>query len=193
MLLYHFTSRFHSPLIIKDGYLKLTESNLIAPTKEEMQKYEQEMEQGKYVYNRDDLYKPVVWLTNIPDPKNQGLEGGCFNKSEIMFTLRKKEHYQKWIEWSRRNGIKKQWAEALERGRNPESWYISEKIIPLTRDNIIKIENVITGEIFIDVKAGLTTYICTVDRARGVMPIPVYDEFLGRKGLKKGDVVTLSL
>ena len=40
---YHYTSRYHLPVILYDGYLKLTESNL---------------------RQEEEMYKPVVWLTS---------------------------------------------------------------------------------------------------------------------------------
>ena len=191
-VLYHYTSRFQLPLILKDGYLKLTESNLKEPAPKESQ----QIKQGNYSsLDKDakDLYKPVVWLTNNSQPLNMGLDGSVFNKKEIKFTLKAREHYEKWEKWSKKNSINEKWAEALQRGKDSDSWYISESIIPITSDEIIRIENTITGEIFIDIEAGKKTYNCVVERARGIVPIPVYDEFIGKSGLKKGDIVEITL
>jgi hypothetical protein len=190
--IYHFTSRFQLPLILKDGYLKLTSSNLREPPKEEIR----QLQQGDFSSlekNADELYKPVVWLTNNRQPLNMGLDGSVFNKKEIRITLRPREHYKQWMLWSRENRIEARWAKPLEANKDADSWYISERIIPLTGDEIIRIENIITDEVFIDAKTDKRTYNCIVERARGVLPIPVYDEFIGKSGLKKGDIVEFRL
>ena len=179
--LYHYTSRFHLPMILKAGYLKLTESNLREPPPEERE----QLRQGNYSSldkSVEELYKPVVWLTNSIEPIKMGLDGGVFNKGEIRFTLKAREQYEKWKTWSRENRIKEKWAEIMERNYNSESWYISESVIPITSDEIIRVENTVTGEILIDAEAGKKTYKCTVERARGLVPIPVYDDFLAGAG-----------
>jgi hypothetical protein len=122
-----------------------------------------------------------------------GLDGSVFNKKEIKLTLKAREHYEKWEIWSKNNHINEKWAEALQRGKDSDSWYISESIIPITSDEIIRIENTISGEILIDIESGKRTYKCVVERARGIVPIPVYDEFIGKSGLKKGDIVEIAL
>ena len=191
-VLYHYTSKYQLPLILKDGFLKLTESQLRPPTQKEIK----EMEQGNYSSlekSVEDLYKPVVWLTSNNSPSNMGLDGSVFNKKEIKLTLKMREHYEKWDIWSSKNQIDKKWSEALQNGKDSDSWYISESIIPITGDEIIRIENTISGEILIDVEAGIRTYKCAVERARGILPIPVYDDFLGKSGLKKGDIVEITL
>ena len=190
-ILYHFTSKYHLPLILKNGYLNVTESNLKEITKAELQI----IKRGEIPRFNTDIkkfYKPVVWLTNSLISNNIGL-GGTMNKSEIKFTLKGQDHYEKWSTWSQKNNIKTHWFETMKRGYNWDSWYICESVIPLTSDTVIKIENTISGEILIDIEAGISTYKCTVERARGIMPIPVYDEFIGRSGLKKGDIVEIAL
>ena len=186
-VLYHFTSRHHLPLILKDGYLKLTESNLKQPSQEVIHK----LQRGEA--NVKDLYRPVVWLTSSPNPDNMGLTGSSFNKSEIRFTLKKREHYEKWSTWSRENRIKDSWAESLKRGYDSDSWYVSESAVPITGDEIVRIENIVSGEVLIDIASGKRAYRCVVERARGIVPIPVYDDFIGRWGLQKGDTVDISL
>ena len=191
-VLYHFTSKFQLPLILKDGFLKLTESQLKPPTRAEVQ----QLQQGDYSSldkKAEDLYKPVVWLTNNSQPLNMGLDGSVFNKKEIRVTLKTREHYEKWDIWSKKNRIDAKWAEALQRGKDSDSWYISEKVIPITSDEVIRIENIITGETLIDVEVGQRTYSCAVERARGIVPIPVYDDFLSKSGLKRGDTVEFKL
>ena len=122
-----------------------------------------------------------------------GLDGSVFNKKEIRLTLKAREHYEKWDVWSKKNRIDKKWADALQRGKDSDSWYISEKVIPLTSDEIIRIENIVTGEVLINAVAGQRTYNCGVERLRGLVPIPVYDEFLSESGLKRGDIVEFNI
>ena len=191
-VLYHYTSKFQLPLILKDGYLKLTESNLRKPPLKESQ----QLLHGNYSSldkQTEDLYKPVVWLTNNSQPLNMGLDGSVFNKKEIRFTLKAREHYEKWDIWSKKNRINEKWSETLQHGKDSDSWYISERVIPITSDEIIRIENIVSGEILIDIETGIKTYKCVVERARGIVPIPVYDEFIGKNGLKKGDIVEITL
>ena len=106
----------------------------------------------------DQLYKPVVWLTRSDTPQGNGLEGSNVNKYEIRFTVHKREHYEPWLIWSRKNRITTSWAKLIERGRNPNSCYISEQIIPLNSTELIRIENTITGEILIDLETGIRKY-----------------------------------
>ena len=191
-VIYHFTSKYHLPMLLKDGFLKLTESQLKPPTQAEGR----QINQGDYSSldkKAEDLYKPVVWLTNNSEPLNMGLDGSVFNKKEIRFTLKAREHYEKWDAWGRKNRIDKKWAEALQRGKDSDSWYISEKVIPLTGDEVILIENIVTGEVLIDADAGQRSYNCAVERLRGLVPIPVYDEFLSESGLKRGDIVEFKI
>jgi len=148
-ILYHFTSKYHLPLIMKDGFLMLTESNLKEPVP------------GKKignVFDSKDLYKPVVWLSRTADANNCAVMSASVDKSEILITLRERPHYQNWTIWSKENRIKTSWAKRLTGRYNPNSWYVSESVIPLTSDEVIKIENTKTGEVYIDVDAGKLSY-----------------------------------
>ena len=125
-LLYHYTAKFHLASILKSKCLTLTESNL---------RYHVEM------------YKPVVWLTNDANSAlGLGLESSMVDKSEIKVTVKFLPHFKYWKVWSRKNKIDSKWANGLEKGNNANSWWISEKII--TFDDILKIENVKTGEVY---------------------------------------------
>jgi hypothetical protein len=122
-------------MILESKYLKLTESNL---------RYDNAI--ISLGCNEKVMYKPVVWFTTNLKTDGLGLEGSIVDKKEIRITVKWKSHYQKWMIWSRKNKIDKSWAGALEKGRNPNSWWISEKIVPL--EDIIKIENTQTGEVY---------------------------------------------
>ena len=182
-LLYHFTSRYHLPLILKDGFLMLTESNLREP--EPGQKIAN-------VFNNDNLYKPVVWLSRTADAGNCAVMSASVDKSEILITLRERTHYQNWTIWSKNNRIKSSWAKRLTRAYNPNSWYVSEQIVPLTKDEVIKIENIKTGEIYIDVEAGKLSCCCTLEKAPG-FPAEILTAMIGSRDLKEGDVVEFTL
>jgi len=125
-VMYHYTSTYHLPMILEDGFLKPTESNLRADIEN---------------------VKNVVWLTDLyePTPYGLGLVGSIVDKSEIRITITRSKKYKFWKVWSRQNKINKEWAKILEKDRNPNNWYISEKPIPI--DDFIMIENVKTGEV----------------------------------------------
>ena len=169
--LYHFTSTYHLPLILNSGFLDLTESNL----------------------KQDEIgYKPVVWLTRNDTPHGHGLEGCSLNKHEVRITINEQEHYENWHIWSRNNRIKTSWAKRLERGYNSTSWYVSESIIPLNIDNLLKIENTITGEILIDVTADVTK--CQLEVTKPAkMPSSIFQEDYGNTGIEIGDIINFSV
>ena len=176
-ILYHYTSRYHLPKILKQGYLKLTDSNLISPK-----------EDGYLIKPDYLLYKPVVWLTRSTDGSKSGLEGATFDKREIRITVRKRPHYDRWLLWSRQNKIKSWWAKALEHGKNPKDWYVSEQIILLNADELVKIENTVTGEIIIDVATGCNCYLVEVTKPVK-MATEMYKRFMADSGLKEGDAL----
>lgn len=127
-VVYHFTSPHNLVAILKLGYLAVSGSNL-------------NIAKG----NVD-----VVWLTTSPMPQNHGLgetENMVFNKKIIRITVKHKPSFKLWDEWSDKKGINKEWKDTLIFTANAEethkTWYISEHIIPF--DDIIKIENVVTG------------------------------------------------
>ena len=197
-VLYHYTSRFQLPLILKAGFLKLTESNLREPSRKEREetnkKWElfQRGEHAPFSTNDGPLYKPVVWLTNMTDPTPLESEFTPKNRFCIRITLRMKPDYVHWMEWSRKQGINLSWAKRFEEGFNAESWFISTQPIFLTVNELLKVENTVTGEIMLDFDTGVRQYECAVEPARGLMPIHHYYDWIGKHGLKKGDVVEFS-
>jgi len=146
-VLYHFTSRFHIPLILKDGFLRVTDSNL----KED-----------------DAMYKQVVWLTrsidgkgNVPSSTTYGFDGP--NKEEIRITLKKRNCYEPWVLWSKDNRMSTKRIKLISRGTMPHDWYVSENEISLTDEEVVRIENMVTGKVLIDVEAGIRT--CRIEVA----------------------------
>jgi len=182
-VLYHFTSRYHLPLILKDDFLMLTESNLREP--ESGQKIAN-------VFNSNEMYKPVVWLSRTANAGNCAVLSASVDKSEILITLRERPHYQNWTIWSKANRIKSSWAKRLTRAYNPNSWYISETVVPLTIDEVLKIENTKTGEIYIDVEAGKLFCHCTLEKPPG-FPAEILTAMIGDRGLTESDVVEFVL
>jgi hypothetical protein len=182
-VLYHFTSRYHLPLILKDGFLKLTESNLKEPMPGQ---------KIANVFDSDDLYKPVVWLSRSANAGNCAVLSAGVDKSEILITLRERTHYQNWTLWSKTNRIKNSWAKRLTSAYNPNSWYVSEIAVPLTGNEVLKIENTKTGEIYIDVEAGKLSCRCILEKPLGI-PADIFDAMIGDRDLKEGDFVEFTL
>lgn len=132
--LYHFTSRQQLDWILEDGYLKLTPSNLKEP------KHIKKVidERGVITYaDPTDFYKPVVWLTENPEPKAR--ENGLSDiKTEVRITVKKTDDFKEWDTWALKNGIKVDWYKRLTAGCDHNSWWISTVIIP--KADFIKIE-----------------------------------------------------
>lgn len=132
-VLYHFTSPIHLSAILQSGYLALSESNL----------------------NIGEGNCGVVWLTTSPDPINHGLKFDDaifaeFDKTRIRITVRYKPSFKLWDEWSDKKGMDNAYKEIIIATAHAEetykTWYISERKISF--DDILKIENLATGEIF---------------------------------------------
>lgn len=125
---YHYTSKVHVANILKSGHLKLTESNL---------KHDVE------------LYKPVVWLTTkaIPNDFELGLDGSVVDKTEVKIIVKPQKHFKTWTKFKKENApLNNKWIDVLENNRTPESWYISEKEVPLSQVELI--ENRYTKEVY---------------------------------------------
>ena len=139
-VLYHYTAEYHLPSILEEKKLRLSESNLKNYAK---QGYDWE------AYNRGELklYKPVVWMTEAeePDVESIGLYSAV-DKTAIKITIKKQAYFKKWKQWSRANGIEKEWARILERGKAANIWWISELEVPFS--GIVRIENRYTGEVY---------------------------------------------
>lgn len=125
MILYHLTCEWHLETILRDGFLKVTESNIL-PT---------------------GAGPRVCWLTVNPEPRqewqrlNRGM--GATDKSVVRFTVEVKTAHH-WPRWARRQGIRGWWYHALaESGGNPEEWYVTDR--PVYRRDWRRIENTQTG------------------------------------------------
>ena len=182
--LYHYTSMFHLPQILASGYLKLTESNLLMPTSNE-----------NVLPMERTLYKPVVWLTSSIDPSGHGLISTYgVNKKEVRITIRDRKHYQPWLVWSRNNRINKSWAKKLELDRNPNSWFISESIISLSCEELLRIENTVSGEVLVDVTENKRKCIVKLKMPYG-MNNKIFESYKAYAGwsISIGDVIKFEI
>lgn len=170
---YHYTSKYHLPIILHDGFLKLTESNLRMDV---------------------EMYKPVVWFTNneVLSAYSLGLNGTIVDKQEIKITLSDSPNYKNWTIWSHDNRIKKSVVTRLTSGRNPNNWYICEQPVYLTKDTVLKIENVVTGEVLLDVADNKLHCECEVVEIPEI-GISIKDVLLGDRPLQIGDKVNFTL
>ena len=133
-VLYHYTCVYHLSAIFSTGYLKLTDSNLIAPDGT----WETEL--------RSKSYKPVVWLTDSESPDRLGLDGSAADKKEVKITVARKPYMKYWKAWEPQREMPKWWKEAFTSGYHASSWYVSERVIPF--DDILKIENRYDGTVY---------------------------------------------
>ncbi|MPM10641.1 hypothetical protein SDC9_56974 [bioreactor metagenome] len=149
-VLYHYTSTYHLPKIMKSGYLKLTDSNLKINFDDE----ELELKRiQKYNEGNLKLYKPVVWLTDseIPNAEDLWLYNDLVDKTCIKITVKKRPHHKKWSKWSKENNIDIKTFIIFKKSGNYKSWWVSERIIKM--DDFLKIENLKTGEIYLEHEA----------------------------------------
>ena len=119
---YHFTSTFHLPLILKDGVLRTTESNVS--------------------YEIEDAGPRVVWFLDVPELGDapHGLRGEyqAVDKSEVRFTVElPKSKVLRWAEFSRRYQQAEQARAAMiEAGGGPAAarrWWVTEAPVPRSR------------------------------------------------------------
>ncbi|WP_139241079.1 hypothetical protein [Anaerocolumna jejuensis] len=149
--LYHFTAndKNHIGRIMQTGYLKLTPSSLLKPTK-----WWNEMRNGVKTFCTDtDDYKSVVWMTNKKNAEGLGIDSGMSPayvdaKKEICITIRMKDTFKWWNQWADENRMNKSWRKAFTSGMSYGSWYVSEE--PIYMEDIVLIENMRTGEILFD-------------------------------------------
>lgn len=116
MKLYHFTSEFHLPLIMSDGFLKLTESNIGSP-RSDLLPY------GEHIG------PDVVWLTDLPEASTLGIDDSFFNKLKVRFTV--EIEAESWQKFAKRHNINRKWYRILDEtgGFTAKNWFISEKPI----------------------------------------------------------------
>ena len=127
MILYHYTSREHLKEILKSREIKLTASNLLKPVKPAIIN-------GK-LSDVTDNYKPVVWLTSLLDFSKAIQAGLTIEKTEaaIQIEMSPLQPFYKWADWAERNGIDKEWYQALKNTAPLwETFYITEYPLKIT-------------------------------------------------------------
>ena len=137
MILYHYTSLYHLEMILKDGYLKLTNSNLIEPK-------DAHIENGNVVSSTDS-YKPVVWFSSLFDfdkAGDCGLSGSIVDKTEVAIHIDTADFplfpFYKWTDWAIKNNIEKAWFETLKRTAPLwDTFYVCESKIALPKKECI--------------------------------------------------------
>lgn len=129
MILYHFTSPDHLPLIFRSGLLKPTESNLSM--------------------NRAHAGPDVVWLTSDPEPGYmEWTEGSINDKSRIRFTVElPRRAAQPWSDWAARLGMKPEWKRALinSGGKGWRRWHVVQR--PVLASEWREVKDMRTGEL----------------------------------------------
>jgi hypothetical protein len=115
MKLYHYTSQHHLPYILRDGHLKVTESNIGSPLPT--------MEPSGMRVGPD-----VVWFSThgAPDANDLGLVSTSVDKTKVRFTVNVKDA-EPWCSFADRHEINPEWRDIIEEGRAPKSWYVVER------------------------------------------------------------------
>lgn len=119
--LYHFTSRYHLPHILNDGFLRPTESNVS--------------------FARAAVGPGVVWLVDEPElSAPHGLSGSAVDKTAVRITV-KVENAEPWTEWVKRQPDDGWSRETLVRtGGGPAAarrWWVVQG--PIFRENWLDI------------------------------------------------------
>lgn len=122
-LMYHFTSPERLELIRLSGFIRTTESNIGSPN-------------PAWVPYGEHVGPDVVWLTDVPRPRAKAialdvtLDGT--DKTAVRITVDvDAEDLTWWPDFRRRHGIHREWRRHLERGRDPDSWWVVEHPIPV--------------------------------------------------------------
>jgi hypothetical protein len=118
MILYHFTSMIHLPSIMKDGHLKLTESNIGSPS-------------PKMRPHGTHRGPDVVWLTEEPHPTKTNIDAMGTPKGEVRITVEiPQSDLYRWNSWAPAFGIQPDWYDLLSLYGDPDTWWLTEREIP---------------------------------------------------------------
>ena len=133
--LYHFTDIQYFMWILKDGFIKLCDSNLIPPKNEHFEINER----GRQVLRHDgDDQNRVVWLTSEeePDIYKTGL-----SVPKVQVRIAVKNNMLKYIPYSffaDKHNMDAEWRKEFEKGHDYKNWYVSETPITVTADAMEK-------------------------------------------------------
>lgn len=138
MILYHYTSPDHLPLILRSGLLKPTESNVSL--------------------TRPHAGPDVVWTTTDPEPDGdpKWAANSFHDKGAIRFTLNlPRRAAQPWSDWAARQGMQSDWKRSLIRTGGPgwRRWHVVQRAILASEWTAIT--DMRTGEP-IEIRTGLT-------------------------------------
>ena len=120
MKLYHFTSLFHLPQIMEDGYLKVTESNAS--------------------FSRTHAAPDVVWLTANPSPsKETSLLGSCVDKMQVRIEV--EVDAVRYRRWAQNQNVAPEVVRRLNRtgGGQASNWFVTEQEVQFESWNRIEI------------------------------------------------------
>lgn len=137
MRLHHFTARDHLESILKEGRLRVTESNLSD--------------------RRTHAGPDVVWLTDEPSPDSAAWAEALYvdrfgrvarvdpaGKLAIRITVDVPDAVH-WPAWARSHGIRNMWYRKLAvAGGDPKRWWVVER--PIWRDEWVSIVDMNTGD-----------------------------------------------
>lgn len=132
MKLYHYTSLNNLRQILEDAEIKTSPSNLLKPVAPKLIN-------GTFT-DETDSYKPVVWFTSTSDFDGVayalGLVGSATDKTEAAIEVETAmKAFYKWEAWAQKNGIEKEWFEALK--KTAPGWadfYLTEAPVKITGD-----------------------------------------------------------
>lgn len=119
--LYHFTSEYHLPHILKDG-----------------------LSRGDVPLNPMEWGVNAVWLTDNPDPGNQDWKTGSpVDKTAVMIEVELNVpniSLVKWSVYARKKKIDPQWYKKLDEtgGGQSEHWWLYFGVIPPERFKVLK-------------------------------------------------------
>lgn len=111
--LYHFTSPDHLPQIQRDGFLKVTESNVSL--------------------RREHAGPDVVWLTTRDSvaPGTMGLDSAFHQKTAIRITFEvPRRDVHKWHDWARSRGSSEETIRQFAEAGGSGTWRVVQRPIP---------------------------------------------------------------
>jgi hypothetical protein len=135
VILYHFTSTEHVPVIFDSGVLALTDSMLTSGPAVSL------------------TAPPVLWMLDTPEldghPHGIDVPNWPVDKTEVRFTVDVPDAWvRKWVDWARAQGIRHGWLETVVRIGGgwdaAEHWMISFRKVP--SDRWLEVRNMKTGE-----------------------------------------------
>jgi len=137
MRLYHHTSGYHLPSIIKDGFIKPTESNVGAPGRAAVERANALKGTGidqrsvhdallKAMAENEHFAPDVVWLTDLRTRRQRWMDGSAVDKGEVCIVVEVADAMP-WLEWAQQyGGVEDWWVNALTEGNPSDAahWFV---------------------------------------------------------------------